>query len=150
MTFSDDGSCVISGRSDATLNRGGVRVGTAEIYRVVESVDCVADSLVVHLEAPGADDPGVLVLFVAVDDASRSKDDVVSDIRSTVRQELSPRHVPDEVHFVDVIPTTLSGKKLELPVKKMLRGAQADDVASRDSLKDPTALDAIARIASTR
>ena len=150
VTFSDDGSCVISGRSDATLNRGGVRVGTAEIYRVVESVDGVADSLVVHLEVPGADDPGVLVLFVAVDDASRSKDDVVSDIRSTVRQELSPRHVPDEVHFVDVIPTTLSGKKLELPVKKMLRGAQADDVASRDSLKDPTALDAIARIASTR
>ncbi len=150
VTFSDDGSCVISGRSDATLNRGGVRVGTAEIYRVVESVEGVADSLVVHLEAPGADDPGVLVLFVAAGDLSSGHSDLVNAIRVTVRQELSPRHVPDEVHFVNVIPTTLSGKKLELPVKKILRGALADDVASRDSLKDPTALDAIARIATDR
>jgi len=150
VTFSDDGSCVISGRSDATLNRGGVRVGTAEIYRVVESVEGVADSLVVHLEAPGADDPGVLVLFVAAGDLSNGQSELVNAIRLTVRQELSPRHVPDEVHFVDVIPTTLSGKKLELPVKKILRGARADDVASRDSLKDPAALDAIARIAADR
>ena len=150
VTFNDDGSCVISGRSDATLNRGGVRVGPAEIYRVVESVEGVADSLVVHLEAPGADDPGVLVLFVAAGDLSKGQNDLVNAIRVTVRQELSPRHVPDEVHFVDVIPTTLSGKKLELPVKKILRGARADDVASRDSLKDPAALDAIARIAADR
>lgn len=150
VTFGEDGSCVISGRSDATLNRGGVRVGTAEIYRVVESVEGVADSLVVHLESPGADDPGVLVLFVANSETAIAQSDLISAIRATVRQELSPRHVPDEVHFVDVIPTTLSGKKLELPVKKILRGAQADDVASRDSLKDPSALDAIERIASNR
>ena len=149
VTFTEDRSCVISGRSDATLNRGGVRVGTAEIYRVVESVEGVADSLVVHLEAPGADDPGVLVLFVA-HDGHGDEDDVVNSIRATVREELSPRHVPDEVHFIDVIPTTLSGKKLELPVKKILRGAQPDDVASRDSLKDPSALDPIVAIAATR
>ena len=150
VTFNEDGSCVISGRSDTTLNRAGVRVGTAEIYRVVESVVGVADSLVVHLEAPGADDPGVLVLFVAEDERSNGQSELVTAIRSTVRQELSPRHVPDEVHFVDVIPTTLSGKKLELPVKKIMRGAAADDVASRDSLKDPSALDAITHIASAR
>ena len=149
VTFTEDRSCVISGRSDATLNRGGVRVGTAEIYRVVESVEGVADSLVVHLEAPGADDPGVLVLFVA-HDGNGDEDDVVKSIRATVREELSPRHVPDEVHFIEVIPTTLSGKKLELPVKKILRGAQPDDVASRDSLKDPSALDPIVAIADTR
>ena len=149
VTFTEDRSCVISGRSDATLNRGGVRVGTAEIYRVVESVEGVADSLVVHLEAPGADDPGVLVLFVA-HDGHGDEDDVVNSIRATVRKELSPRHVPDEVHFIEVIPSTLSGKKLELPVKKILRGAQPDDVASRDSLKDPSALDPIVAIADTR
>ena len=78
------------------------------------------------------------------------EDDVVNSIRATVRKELSPRHVPDEVHFIEVIPTTLSGKKLELPVKKILRGAQPDDVASRDSLKDPSALDPIVAIAATR
>ena len=150
VTFNDDGSCVISGRSDATLNRGGVRVGTAEIYRVVESVDGISDSLVVHLESPSADDPGVLVLFVASDTALVERDGLIAALKSTVRRELSPRHVPDEVHFVEVIPTTLSGKKLELPVKKILRGASADDVASRDSLKDPSALDAIALIASAR
>jgi len=150
VTFNDDGSCVISGRSDATLNRGGVRVGTAEIYRVVESVDGISDSLVVHLEAPGSDDPGVLVLFVASATAQVDRDGLIAALKSTVRAELSPRHVPDEVHFVDVIPTTLSGKKLELPVKKILRGASADDVASRDSLKEPSALDAIAQIASAR
>ena len=103
----------------------------------------------VHLEAPGADDPGVLVLFVA-HDGHGDEDDVVNSIRAKVRKELSPRHVPDEVHFIEVIPTTLSGKKLELPVKKILRGAQPDDVASRDSLKDPSALDPIVAIAATR
>jgi acetoacetyl-CoA synthetase len=127
-----------------------VRVGTAEIYRVVESVDGISDSLVVHLESPSADDPGVLVLFVASDTALVERDGLIAALKSTVRRELSPRHVPDEVHFVEVIPTTLSGKKLELPVKKILRGASADDVASRDSLKDPSALDAIVLIASAR
>jgi len=102
------------------------------------------------LEAPGSDDPGVLVLFVASATAQVDRDGLIAALKSTVRAELSPRHVPDEVHFVDVIPTTLSGKKLELPVKKILRGASADDVASRDSLKEPSALDAIAQIASAR
>lgn len=149
ITITERGSCVITGRSDATLNRGGVRVGTAEIYRVVEGVDGVVDSLVVHLEAPDADDPGTLVLFVVTD--GRALDhELVAGIRSTVRRELSPRHVPDEVHDVAAIPTTLSGKKLELPVKKILLGGDPDRVASRGALRDPAALDAIVRLARDR
>ena len=149
ITMTERGSCVITGRSDATLNRGGVRVGTAEIYRVVEAVDGVVDSLVVHLEAADADDPGTLVLFVVTDGRSLD-DELVGSIRSTVRRELSPRHVPDEVHDVAAIPTTLSGKKLELPVKKILLGGDPDQVASKGALKDPTALDAVVRLARTR
>ncbi len=144
ITISERGSCVISGRSDATLNRGGVRVGTAEIYRVVESVPGVADSLVVHLEAPDADDPGTLVLFVAPSEGTVVDDGLVDEIRRTCRVELSPRHVPDEVRSLRSIPTTLSGKKLELPVKRILAGADPDDVASRGSLKNPDSLDEVA------
>lgn len=149
ITITERGSCVITGRSDATLNRGGVRVGTAEIYRVVEAVDGVVDSLVVHLEAADADDPGTLVLFV-VTDGRPLDDELVGAIRSTVRRELSPRHVPDEVHDVAAVPTTLSGKKLELPVKKILLGGDPERVASKGALKDPTALDAIVRLARSR
>ena len=124
-------------------------LGAAEIYRVVEAVDGVVDSLVVHLEAPDADDPGTLVLFVVTD--GRSLDDgLAAAIRATVRRELSPRHVPDEVHDVAAIPTTLSGKKLELPVKKILLGRDPDQVASRGALRDPAALDAIVRLARSR
>ncbi len=150
ITISDRGSCVISGRSDATLNRGGVRVGTAEIYRVSESISGVADSLVVHLEAPDADDPGTLVLLVALDDGAVLDDELTARIRGGLRSGLSPRHVPDEVHQVAAIPTTLSGKKLELPVKKILLGADPDTVASRGALKDPTTLDAVVEIARGR
>ena len=150
ITITDRGSCVITGRSDATLNRGGVRVGTAEIYRVVESIDGVVDSLVVHLEAPDTDDPGTLVLFVVLEAGITLDDDVRARIRSGVRTGLSPRHVPDEVHQVAAIPTTLSGKKLELPVKKILRGDDPEQVASRGALKDPAALDAIVSVAHMR
>jgi acetoacetyl-CoA synthetase len=142
VTFTDRGSCVISGRSDATLNRGGVRVGTAEIYRVVESIDGIDDSLVVHLDG----DSDVLVLFVV----AALTDSLAVTIRSALRAALSPRHVPDEIHSLTSIPTTLSGKKLELPVKKILLGADPDAVASRDALKIPASLDAIAAIARSR
>lgn len=150
VVVTDRGSCVISGRSDATLNRGGVRVGTAEIYRVAESISGVADSLVVHLESSDADDAGTLVLFVVLDDGLDLDDEVRTRIRSGLRSGLSPRHVPDEVHRVTSIPTTLSGKKLELPVKKILLGRDPAAVASRDALKDPDALDAIVSIAADR
>jgi acetoacetyl-CoA synthetase len=146
VTFTDRGSCVISGRSDATLNRGGVRVGTAEIYRVVEAVDGVDDSLIVHLEDP-AGGAGELVLLVATQQWSA---ELVGAIRAALRAQLSPRHVPDEVLQVSSIPTTLSGKKLELPVKHILQGAAPDDVASRGALRVPAALDEVAAFAITR
>jgi acetoacetyl-CoA synthetase len=150
ITISERGSCVISGRSDATLNRGGVRVGTAEIYRVAESIEGVLDSLVVHLESTDADDPGTLVLFVVLAAGVELDDEMGGRIRSGLRTGLSPRHVPDELHHVAAIPTTLSGKKLELPVKKILCGGDPEQAASRGALKDPAALDAIVEIAQSR
>jgi acetoacetyl-CoA synthetase len=149
ITLDEKGSCVITGRSDATLNRGGVRIGTSEIYRVVEAVDGVNDSLIVHLEDTEGGGAGALVLFVAVGEASQF-DDVIDPIKRALRSNLSPRHVPDEIHALPSIPTTLSGKKLELPVKKILRGADPDDVASRGALKNPESLDAVAEVARNR
>jgi acetoacetyl-CoA synthetase len=142
ITFADDGACVISGRSDATLNRGGVRLGTSDFYAVVEALPEVADSLVVHLEGDDPDRPmGELVLFVALAPGASLDDDLRAAIVRGLRSELSPRHVPDAVLAVPSVPRTLSGKKLEVPVKRILGGAPADDVASRSSLADPTALD---------
>ena len=148
ITLDDKGSCVITGRSDATLNRGGVRIGTSEIYRVVETVDGVGDSLIVHLEDMGGGG-GVLVLFVVPDEGVRIEE-LIEPIKKALRNSLSPRHVPDEIHALPSIPTTLSGKKLELPVKKILRGSDPDAVASRGALKNPESLDAVAAVAATR
>ena len=149
ITFTGSGGCVITGRSDATLNRGGVRLGTSDFYTVVESMPQVADSLVVHLEDAGGG-PGELILLVALVAGARLDTALTDDIRDRLRTELSPRHVPDLIDQVDVIPRTLSGKKLEVPVKRMLLGAAAAETASRDSLADPTALDAIEHWTITR
>jgi acetoacetyl-CoA synthetase len=143
ITFHDDGACEISGRSDATLNRGGVRLGTSDFYTVVEGLDDVADSVVVHLE-DNEGGPGELILLVACTEGSRLDDSLMTALRVLLRTELSPRHVPDTIVEVPAIPRTLSGKKLEVPLKKMLLGEPAGRVASRDSLANPAALDAIA------
>lgn len=151
ITISDRGSCVISGRSDATLNRSGVRIGTAEIYRVVDQIDGIDDSLIVHLEDPTGEGPGTLVLLVALTGGGAVvPDTIAASVRSAVRTQLSPRHSPDEIHAVRAVPTTLSGKKLELPVKKILLGADPDAVAARGALKDPAALDEVATLARRR
>ena len=151
ITFTDDGACVISGRSDATLNRGGVRLGTSDFYAVVEARPEVADSLVVHLEG---DDPdqlmGELLLFVALTPGAELDDALRGAIVHALRTELSPRHVPDAILRVPAIPRTLSGKKLEVPVKRILNGADADAVASRSSLADPAALDWYEEFAASR
>jgi acetoacetyl-CoA synthetase len=146
VTVTDRGSCVISGRSDATLNRGGVRIGTAELYAVVEGMPQVADSLAVHLEDDGGG-PGQLVLFVVpaagvvVDEALRRA------VADELRRALSPRHVPDRIEEVTAVPRTLSGKKLEVPVKRILRGDRPEDVAAAGALADPGALDQYAALA---
>ena len=147
IVFTDRGSCVLTGRSDATLNRGGVRLGTGEFYAVVEELPEVLDALVVHLEDPGGG-VGRLLLFVvpangvAVDEALRAR------IAGQLRAELSPRHVPDRILTVPAIPRTLTGKKLEAPVKRILRGEAPEQVASRGSLAQPAALDAFVALAS--
>ena len=147
ISFSERGSCVVTGRSDATLNRGGVRLGTGEFYSVVEELPEVTDSLVVHLEdAEGG--PGELVLFIVLADGVMLDDELRRRIGGDLRTQLSPRHVPDTIRAVPAIPRTLTGKKLEAPVKRILRGDPVDAVASRDSLLDPTALDLFAELAA--
>jgi acetoacetyl-CoA synthetase len=141
ITVFPDGATVITGRSDATLNRGGVRMGTAELYAVVESLPEVADSLIVHLE-DGEGGPGRLLLFVAPAAGAVVDDDLRARISRALRTELSPRHVPDEIRAVPGVPRTLSGKKLEVPVKRILAGADPDTAASRGSLANPEVLDA--------
>jgi acetoacetyl-CoA synthetase len=147
LTITDRGSCIITGRSDATLNRGGVRLGTSEFYAVVETMPEITDSLVVHLDDE-AGGPGELLLFVQLAPEVQLDDDLRGRINTALRSALSPRHVPDVVYPVPAIPRTHSGKKLEVPVKKILRGATPSAVASPGALADPTALDAF--VALTR
>ena len=141
ITIHEDGSCVLSGRSDATLNRGGVRLGTAEFYSVVEAMPEIADSLVVHLEDEegGA---GELLLFVVLAEGVQLDDNLRRAVARELRTHLSPRHVPDALHAVPALPHTLSGKKLEVPMKKILLGADADEAAAKGALANPESLDA--------
>ena len=149
MLLTDRGTAVMSGRSDATINRGGVRIGTSELYAVVEELPEVADSLVVHRE----DDEGgagELILFVALAGERELDDALSARIAGALRSQLSPRHVPDAIVAVPSVPRTMTGKKLEAPVKRILLGARAEQVASRDSLVDPEALDAFVAYAAAR
>ncbi|MBT6274526.1 MAG: acetoacetate--CoA ligase [Chromatiales bacterium] len=139
IRITNRGSSIISGRSDSTLNRHGVRIGTSEIYRSVESLDEVVDSMIVHLD--GNDDVAArLPLFVVLKEGVSLDDALVDRIRSHIRQERSPRHVPDSVHQVPMIPYTLTGKKMEVPTKKILLGARPEDVANADAMANPEAI----------
>lgn len=149
IRFTSRGTCVITGRSDATLNRGGVRLGTGELYAAIEDLPEIADSLVVHLE-DSEGGPGELLLFVVLVDGVKLDRSLRDRIATTLRASLSPRHVPDTIEAVSAIPTTLTAKKLELPVKRILLGARPEDVASRDALAQPSALDDFVAYASER
>jgi acetoacetyl-CoA synthetase len=140
IAIAGDGACTISGRSDATLNRGGVRLGTSEFYAVVDAFDEIIDSLVVHLEdSPRA--PGSLILFVVLQ-VNQVLDDILRErLLRAIRTGLSPRHCPDQIIAAPAVPRTLSGKRLEVPVKRLLHGATLSEVASLGSLVDPAALD---------
>jgi acetoacetyl-CoA synthetase len=133
-----DGGCIIYGRSDATLNRGGVRMGTSEFYRVVEAFGEVADSLVVDTGRLGAE--GRLILYVVPAAGRQLDEDLAGRLRAALRAQLSPRHVPDEIHQVPGIPRTLSGKKLEVPVRKILLGADPERAADPNALANPEVL----------
>ncbi len=138
IEITDRGTAIISGRSDATINRGGVRMGTSEIYRVVLGLDEVVDALVIDLPLPGTS--GFMPLFVVLRPGVRLDEDLVGRIRARLREDCSPRHVPDVVEQIAEVPRTLSGKVLELPVKRILLGAPAASVASPDSLANPASL----------
>jgi acetoacetyl-CoA synthetase len=131
------------------LNRGGVRLGTGEFYAVVEEIDEVLDSLVVHLEDREGG-PGELLLFVHLREGESLGEDLRARIGTALRGALSPRHVPDTVEAVPAIPRTMTGKKLELPVKRILQGTPAEQVASRDALAAPESIDAFVAYARER
>jgi acetoacetyl-CoA synthetase len=132
------GSAVIYGRSDSTLNRGGVRMGTSEFYRVVEAFPEVADSLVIDTSGAGQSD-GELLCFLVLSPGA-ALDDVEPKLRRALRSDLSPRHVPDRFVVIDEVPRTLNGKKCEVPVKKILTGTPLDQAVSRDALRNPESM----------
>ncbi|HET7590108.1 MAG TPA: acetoacetate--CoA ligase [Solirubrobacterales bacterium] len=139
------GTAVIYGRSDSTINRGGIRMGTSEIYRAVLGIEEVVDALVVDLPRPGTD--GWMPLFVVLREGAELDEELPREIARRVREQCSPRHVPDEVFQIEEVPRTLSGKVLEVPVKRILTGTPVEKAASRDSLANPTALDYFAAMA---
>ena len=133
------GTAIIYGRSDSTINRGGIRMGTSEIYRAVLSLDEVLDALVVDVPRPGTD--GWMPLFVVLREGAELDDELRAEIARRIRESCSPRHVPDEVFAIPEVPRTLSNKLLEVPVKRILMGTPPEKAASRDSLANPAALD---------
>ena len=139
------GTAIITGRSDSTINRHGVRMGTSEIYRAVLAEPEVVDALVVDLPRPGT--AGWMPLFVVLDEGVQLTDDLRARIARRVREDCSPRHVPDEIIAVAEVPRTLSNKVLEVPVKRILMGTAPEQAASRESLANPAALDAFVELA---
>lgn len=138
IRLTEHGGYVISGRSDATLNRAGVRIGTAEIYRAVESMPEIKDSLIVSLELPGA--RFFMPLFVVLQDGFEMTDSLTKKIATTLAQQCSPRYVPDKVYTIEDVPYTLTGKKLEVPVKKLLLGVAADKALNSGAIANPQAV----------
>jgi acetoacetyl-CoA synthetase len=142
------GGCFVLGRSDATLNRHGVRIGTAEVYRALEAVEEVDDALVVCLDLP--DGGSFMPLFVTLASGRHLDDTVERKIRERLRTAYSPRHVPDRIVQVAAIPLTLTGKKLEVPVRRILLGFPPDQAVSRSAMADPQALDDFLAYARTQ
>ena len=137
--ITERGTAIIYGRSDSTINRGGVRMGTSEIYRAVLSLDEIVDAVVVDVPRDGGEN--WMPLFVVLRDGADSTTRSSSGSPRRVREDCSPRHVPNEVHAIAEVPRTLSGKVLEVPVKRILMGEPPEKAASRDSLANPAALD---------
>lgn len=151
VTITSHGSIIIDGRSDATLNRKGVRLGSAEIYEIIESVDGVRESLVVGVDLPDCE--YWMPLFIALDAETNLDDAIIDTIRDRLKLEASPRHVPDEISVVPNIPHTRTGKKLELevPVKGILAGTtDPSTVLSVEAIDDPHSLDAFIELARMR
>jgi acetoacetyl-CoA synthetase len=148
IKITPQGSCVIYGRSDSTLNRGGVRIGTSEFYRVVEEMPEVLDSLVVDTGRLGRE--GRLLLFVVLRDGAALDTILRSSIKQRLREAMSPRHVPDEIYAIPEVPRTINGKKLEVPIKRILDGTPAESACSPDAMSNPQALRFFADLAQKR
>jgi acetoacetyl-CoA synthetase len=133
------GSVVIYGRSDATINRRGVRIGTSEIYRVVEGMPQVVDALVLDLEGLGG--RSFMPLFVVLREGLQLDEGLAAEIRRRIREDLSPRHLPDAVYQVPEIPRTLNGKKLEVPIRRIFMGVPVEKAVNPGSLANPKALE---------
>jgi acetoacetyl-CoA synthetase len=146
IEITERGTAIITGRSDSTINRGGIRMGTSEIYRAVLADDDVVDALVVDVPREGTD--GWMPLFVVLREGATLDDDLVARIKRRIREDCSPRHVPNDIHEIAEVPRTLSGKALEVPVKRILMGQPADKAASRESLANPAALDYFVELAA--
>lgn len=139
VSFNEDGGLKIHGRSDATLNRQGVRIGTAEIYRALNAMPAIKDGLIVNLELGGGKD--YMPLFVQVNEGFELNNDLIKAIKTNIRKAYSPRHVPEEIIQIEEVPYTISGKKLESPVKKILMGGNPSKVANRDAMRNPESLE---------
>ncbi len=144
INLSENGSLVIQGRSDATLNRKGIRIGTAEIYAVLNKIPGIKDSLIVNLERKEGND--FMPLFVVLGGSS-NLEELVPIINSCLKEQCSPRHVPDEIFEVSDIPYTLSGKKMEVPVKKALLGMDVSKSMNKDASRNPEAMDFFVKLA---
>lgn len=147
IKIKENGSCVIYGRSDSTINRGGVRMGTSEIYSSVEKLEEVVDSLVTDI---GSSTDLYVPLFVVLKEGVELDDELKRRIRHRVREDCSPRHVPDDIFAISAVPRTLTGKKLEVPVKKILSGTPSEEAASRDALSNPDSLAVFVRMATRK
>lgn len=148
VKFNADGSCFVYGRSDATLNRFGVRIGSAEIYRTLETFPEVTDSLVVCIEEP--EGGFYMPLFVEMAPGKTLTETLANAIRSRLRSDRSPRHVPDQIIAAPRIPCTLTGKKMEIPVRNLLMGAAVDQVVSKGAMRDPEVIEWFADFARQR
>jgi len=145
--INERGGCFVLGRSDATLNRDGVRIGTAEVYAALESVPGVTGGLVVNLDRPGGG--SFMPLFVTLADGQDLDEALRAEISDQLRRQYSPRHVPDAIIAVPAIPVTLTGKKMEVPARRILAGVPPDQAANRDAMANPDSLDAFAAYART-
>jgi acetoacetyl-CoA synthetase len=146
IEITERGTAIIYGRSDSTINRGGIRMGTSEIYSAVLGVEDVVDALVVDVPRDGGE--SWMPLFVVLRDGESLTDELAAEIKKRIRDDCSPRHAPNEIRQIAEVPRTLSGKVLEVPVKRILMGDSADKAASRDSLQNPDALDFFVELAS--
>ena len=147
IEITERGTAIIYGRSDSTINRGGIRMGTSEIYRAVLADDEIVDALVVDIPREGTE--GWMPLFVVLAEGAELAPDLRKRVAAEIRSRCSPRHVPDEMIQISEVPRTLSGKVLEVPVKRILTGTPPESAASRDSLANPEALDFFSRYAKT-